>query len=107
MKTLRLEQARIIAEAAEQGWLDQERCAEIRTRYSGRGMYGDECFGIVCPKPTRTAMLLALYLADQNEDALADDLSHCIREDSMGRDSIIYFPSFAWPEEVEVEEIER
>lgn len=74
--------------------------------YSGRGMYGKPCVGIDVPREVSLfSFALELYraLADSGADEGAafealDELSSLApREDSMGLDKIIYFPSVRWP----------
>ncbi|AFM10457.1 hypothetical protein PIS_068 [Saccharomonospora phage PIS 136] len=77
----------------------------IRTDYSGRGMAGDTCLGIVVDDYTNAtqvgAALMMLVLAEKQDnddfDALydGDDLLEVLgrtRTDSMGLDQIVYWP---------------
>ena len=77
---------------------------QVYERYSGRGMYGKQCFGLVGRSLTSTAMKLACFLMEDGNDELALSLSNRIGEDSMGTDSIIYFPGHEWPVEEELED---
>jgi hypothetical protein len=61
-------------------------------RYSGRGMYGRECIAINDADPWE----IATELAQNYPDATFPKPS----EDSLGRGSVIYWPSMAWPAEV-------
>lgn len=56
---------------------------EVREGYSGRGMYGDECWGIVgdATKIIEVAGAHGLFGANM---------------DSMGRDSIVYWPKIKY-----------
>lgn len=65
---------------------------EFRDDYSGRSMYGKKCVGIV-PDVTYMACLVQLvdYLRDEGVYN-AYDLLGDPRVDSMGMDTIIYFP---------------
>jgi len=69
--------------------------------YSGRSMYGQECLGIVCPNPLQALMTVLSHFADRAEEA--DDVCQFIDQlgepqaDSMGLDSILYFPSCTLP----------
>jgi hypothetical protein len=79
----------------------------IRTDYSGRGMAGDTCLGIVVDDYTNAtqvgAALMMLVLAekqaaDDDFDILydGDDLLEVLgrtRTDSMGLDQIVYWPN--------------
>lgn len=53
----------------------------VRPRYSGRSMFGDTCYGIVCSDTT--ACIEAASVAGLKG----------ARTDSMGRDFIVYWPS--------------
>lgn len=63
-------------------------------RYSGRGMYGRECIGFTTGDPINDAMKLALALHEIDEDV---DMPRAAT-DSMGRDTIVYFPGIAPPD---------
>ena len=60
----------------------------IRADYSGRFMYGDQCFGLVVPD-IAVAFELAATLAEAGEDI---SWIGGARTDSMARDIIIYWP---------------
>jgi len=53
---------------------------DVRTGYSGRGMFGNTCYGIVCDN-VMTCI----------EEAAARGLRGA-KTDSMGRQSIVYWP---------------
>jgi len=84
--------SKIIVDAAES---IGERCRS----YSGRGMYGRSCLGITCSNPMETLMQIVAQIADGN---YADDLFQTydsmvnVKMDSMGIDSIIYFPNLTY-----------
>ena len=65
--------------------------------YSGRNMYGRECFGVVIPRDTNMLKLgfdlAKTLLEDESFDI--DDLDY--KTDSMGKDTIIYFPDIDPP----------
>lgn len=67
---------------------------ELREKYSGRGMYGDTCFGLICG--LNQLVLFVHALATQAaEDGCDTDDTEWLQEvcsDSMGRDEIYYFP---------------
>ena len=73
---------------------------EIRTEYSGRGMYGGTCFGIVTTNVPRTLMEMAAGIIDASDIEggegvdLVMDLDNVATVDGMGRSSIVYFPGF-------------
>ncbi len=66
---------------------------EFRKDYSGRGMYGKTCIGFVIDiNPFELALDLVQFL-NEHDPLLIEylrDRSDC-RQDSMGRDTIIYF----------------
>ena len=99
------EQQDIITEFAE------DKDYSILADYSGRCMYGSKCFGLVGLSPVSMGMELASHLAHNDEVELADRLARGVRQDSMGLDSIIYFPNVEWnegdAEEVDTEEVEE
>lgn len=74
--------------------------------YSGRGMYGKECLGVVCSDPI-TAILETLQ-AVEDEATLRDLISDLFdpSEDSMGRDSIVYWTRIVWEDEEKDEDEE-
>lgn len=62
--------------------------------YSGRGMYGKLCVGIVCGDILGTLVKLCDYLNNFLEDG--ESLSDYIgtpKTDSLGLDCILYFPN--------------
>jgi hypothetical protein len=72
------------------GLLDE---VDVRTDYSGRGMYGATCFGLVVDK---TDLLVGLALG-QVLEGLGEDAFEVLsnaRTDNMGYDTIIYFPGY-------------
>lgn len=87
---------RAILEAA------QAEGIEVREDYSGRGMYGGECFGIVGSLNGLLTFAAILAGSCDNEEEAADvlsDLAQAAQEDSMGRQSIYYFPGWTFKEE--------
>jgi hypothetical protein len=52
----------------------------LHTDYSGRGMYGNTCWGITCGDP---------------EDVIAEVGVKGARRDCMGRRTIIYWPAIS------------
>lgn len=82
----------------------QESELEVRS-YSGRGMYGDECVGVICSSEWEVCEKLMAYLADEIESAsndeersvviafqrdVADQIARSLA-DHMGRDNIIVY----------------
>jgi hypothetical protein len=62
--------------------------------YSGRGMYGRSCVGVVIPRGESLIRIGVVLGAALGDDAL--DLEE--RTDSMGLDTIVYWPSLRWPD---------
>jgi hypothetical protein len=69
---------------------------EVRS-YSGRGMYGKSCIGVVLDGTS--AWTLALALADRNNGSMDLFDLDAPREDDMGMSARIYYwPHLEWPE---------
>ena len=77
---------------AEHAGIDEE---DVRTDYSGRGMFGSSCVGIVGAVGDLARFVFALgmhsTLALTEEEPAWDEWSD-VREDSMGTATIFYFP---------------
>ncbi len=86
MSKLTTEQAESILSVLQR----TEPDAELRSDYSGRGMYGRTCLGFVVRNPQIIGAAVAIGLACTDIDPV-EMMSHAAR-DSMGRDFIIYFP---------------
>ena len=72
--------------------VDSNTYGQVRS-YSGRGMFGESCLGIVTSDTARCFMALAVTLVDNGEqEILALLTASPSREDSLGKDAIIYFP---------------
>lgn len=79
---------------------------EIRDSYSGRGMDGADCFGIVVERSDERRVFVALgwawgFAEASDSDRLDDDamevwerLIRCASVDSMGHEVIVYFPGW-------------
>lgn len=75
----------------------------ITETYSGRGMYGGECFGVMLPND-HCAPFLVLLGAITTETAMiaqddmptdqAIELGRAARTDSLGHQMIVYFPGW-------------
>ena len=75
----------------------------VREAYSGRGMYGETCFGVE-GQPTalaefETALALLTVMDDLDDEVTGytalnalTDVQDMRREDSMGMDRIYYYP---------------
>lgn len=95
MATLTID-AEIVREALDNAGLDY---SAFRFDYSGRGMYGDNCIGLV--GSDGDAIKFCAYLAkalDAAEvldfDSAIEDLANA-RSDSMGLSGITYWPHMA------------
>jgi hypothetical protein len=66
----------------------------VRYDYSGRGMYGERCVGIVIPYPSEW-----IEMVNERSENLFSDDEWCELErysmDSMGLDSIVYWPNIS------------
>lgn len=72
---------------------------DIREDYSGRGMNGATCFGVILDHDELNKVHFAFgYMAGYREGSEDDEgrdnwsaLARCARTDSMGRQAIVYF----------------
>ena len=72
---------------------DQE--LDYREDYSGRGMFGSRCVGIVCDNPLSTLLELFAFIVDSDDGISGDEVQYTLgkpEEDSMGMRNILYFP---------------
>lgn len=92
-------------------------------KYSGRGMYGQYCVGIVASNAMEAVLnLLGHFAVDAMEaerhgdpeaeeppeerqlyDKLFRLLTSAIRTDSLGYDTVVYFPDWEWDPELKEE----
>jgi len=77
-----------IIEAVMEADLDPEDC--IRWNYSGRGMYGKECFGFVGSEGEFGRLMVELTAIIGVEEAR--QLTNSMVTDNMGLRVIFYFP---------------
>jgi hypothetical protein len=84
----------MIEDAALLADLDREDA--IYEDYSGRGMYGEKCLGIVGSGAECARFLVEITAADPD---LGREMARKQREDSMGRDMIAYYPGIQLEEE--------
>lgn len=98
--------AQLIKDAVEQ--YGDEDAVSFRNDYSGRGMYGRQCVGIVGDEST-CMKIVGQVIKDAHAqgmdfefDEAVDTLLDSCR-DSMGRDIIVYWPEVAPLEEREPE----
>jgi hypothetical protein len=78
----------MLEDVADYAGLDPDEA--IRTNYSGRGMYGRQCLGLVYDSLSELLGFVA-YFANENMDHL--DWISGVRQDSMGRSMIAYWPN--------------
>lgn len=84
---------------------------DFRSDYSGRGMYGATCIGFVIDSQSVMALGIAIAHAldevarlerlrasddESDVDELAAAFARGVREDSMGLQSIVYFPGIGF-----------
>ena len=73
--------------------------------YSGRSMYGSKYLAFTVSRESSFAGIVASIVADYVEefgDATVEDVVVFFersKTDSMGRDTVIYFPSIVWQDE--------
>lgn len=93
--TLDLRDSEAVVMAADTAGIDLD--SDLRRDYSGRFMYGDECFGIV-GGPGEFAEFIALIASDEADgcatEGLAKRLADAVKTDSMGLSTIYYFPGY-------------
>lgn len=73
---------------------------DVRTDYSGRGMYGATCVGFVIPNRIPHIFALANAMGDvlivDGNLTEYDRIAELIEQDHMGLDTIIYFPGVTY-----------
>lgn len=96
MKTLSKELSDVFTEVADNEYIG------IRKNYSGRSMYGKECFAVTGESFKSIIYHVLSYVRDYEDWDLIDEFTNWLRgcsADNMGRDVIIYNPYWKWPEE--------
>lgn len=82
--------------------LIEESMSEYETRsYSGRGMYGRSCLGVIVNDALNFIFVLGYTIAEYNLDELTEDTIKApvkIATDGMGLDTIVYFPGVPFVE---------
>jgi hypothetical protein len=89
-----------IEDACYQADLDPDEA--IRTNYSGRYMYGRNCFGLVVDSLSQAVRVLLELAFDSADCGTSDSLDRDVIEelgqsmatDNMGLSMIVYFPGF-------------
>ena len=78
---------------------DQGIDVSVRNDYSGRSMFGRDCFGIVirdCNQLQLAAVMTFVFAQDSAGDGLdLLELFAAARTDNMGYDTIVYFPGWS------------
>lgn len=64
----------------------------LREEYSGRGMYGGKTWGITGNLTGFLAFLVEFAKAEGSDGESAQELAQRVASDSMGWDTIFYFP---------------
>lgn len=77
-----------------------EDMIDVRFDYSGRGMNGRTCYGFILPDNASVTLFVTILAQQLSDDGLDHevldwvyDLSRAMRTDSMGKDTIIYWPT--------------
>jgi hypothetical protein len=81
----------MLQDAVEDAGLEERA---LTTGYSGRGMYGKTCFAVTGDVQDFGKFLLAVADHDNGGHDTAQDLANAVRTDSMGRQTVFYFPGF-------------
>lgn len=75
--------------------------------YSGRGMYGRECLGVMIEQYSSLGNLFADLIETASSGSDSDELQTVadsirdFKQDSLGRDTIVYFPNIPWNSDLE------
>lgn len=73
----------------------EEQELDYREDYSGRGMFGSRCVGIVCDNPLSILLELFAFIVDSDDGISGGEVQYALgepEEDSMGTRNILYFP---------------
>jgi len=93
----------------QEALLDFNEEASVYEDYSGRSMYGKECFGIETGRyvnPITVIIAIVTELIENGENDLVEELGYC-RQDNMGLGTITYFPNIEWGIQAPEDEEER
>jgi len=83
-----------VKEALWEAGLDADE--DINWNYSGAGMFGETCFGIMGDEGDLLEFAVRLARMDDQMDL---DWLRRMRADSLGRRTIFYWPGISFPEE--------
>lgn len=61
------------------------------TRYSGRGMYGEECLAVVVTGGALQTLAAIIEAAPSTK--IAAKIARDLRMDNLGHDTVLYWPS--------------
>ena len=68
-----------------------------KNNYSGRGMYGANCYGLTCNNPLEVISKITYEVWDMDKEGAMVcwiDMMADAQTDSMGRQQILYFPGY-------------
>jgi len=77
----------------------------VKLGYSGRGMNGETCVGIVATVHELVDVFVALA-RDEDADELTDVMRNALRSDDYGRETIWYFPGIEFIDEEPDEDLD-
>ncbi len=83
--------------------LAEDEQLTVRPKYSGKGMYGNECFAVSGTLNELAGFLIQLGSVTGDVSGLA----RAIRSDALGNGQIFYFPGFLLNEEAVKELLEE
>jgi hypothetical protein len=69
--------------------------------YSGRGMFGKSCVGVVVPSTSSALFKIGYELGKMKDSEDFEELKdgfESLRTDTMGLEYIVYFPDIEWLE---------
>ena len=79
----------------------------VYEQYSGRYMYGKNCFGFYTNAPAAELKLAVELLQNVNSEEekdevmeLLENMSNCAAQDNLGMDTIYYYKRYEWNDEV-------
>ena len=83
----------------------EDAIEEIRLDYSGRGMHGATCFGVVTNDPLRVLGTISCQLGIMACEDVAIDFYSNACMDGMGLSEILYFPDIDWGREEDASDV--
>ena len=76
---------------------DTKGDVKFRSKYSGRGMFGKSCVGFVSSTPLTDLVQLVEFIINEGYESASYYLGE-VGQDSMGFDTIVYFPNISMEE---------